>query len=82
MLADMPSRLFTEWMAYHNLEPFGDELIDIHFARLMAQNASTTKKQVNPEKLRLWKRISEKSGAWDPQDYFDGLKKAFGLAKD
>lgn len=82
MLADMPSALFTEWMAYHNLEPFGDELIDLHFARLTAMQASTAKRQVKTEKMRLWKRISERVADWDPQDYFDGLKKAFGLAKD
>jgi hypothetical protein len=82
MLADMSSHLFSEWMAYYNLEPFGDELTDIHLARLAAYQVSSKKKQVTPEKMRLWKRISQPVAEFDPQDYFDGLKQAFGLKKE
>lgn len=77
MLAQMSSHQLTEWMAYYNIEPFGDELIDIHMARLAAIQVSTEKKQVAPEKFRLWKKIA----TFDPQEYFDGLKAALTFKK-
>lgn len=82
MLGGMSSRLLTEWMAYHNLEPFGDELMDIHLARLASLQVSTKKHQVPVEKFRLWKRIAETTGRFDPQKYFEELKQAFRLDKD
>lgn len=72
MLAGMSSRLLAEWMAYYNLEPFGDELIDIHFAKLDAIMTSSKDKQQDPEKFRVWR--VEKQTAFDPQAFFDGLK--------
>lgn len=75
MLARMSSHLFAEWITYYNLEPFGDELIDIHFAELKAavinKNAKRAQ-QVDPKKLRLWKAFEQ----FNPQDYFDQLKAA------
>lgn len=32
MLEDIPSRLLTEWIAYSNLEPFGEERADLRSA--------------------------------------------------
>ncbi len=74
MLSRMSSHLLTEWLAYHSLEPFGDELIDIHFAELKAAVINTNRKRsrVDAEKLRHWKKIE----AFDPQQYFDQLKAA------
>lgn len=82
MLDGMSSRLLTEWMAYHNLEPFGGELMDIHLARLASLQVSTKKHQVPVEKFRLWKRIAETAGRFDPQKYFEDLKQAFRLDKE
>ena len=70
MMAGMSSRLLTEWMAYNQLEPFGAELIDMHFARLQAQLASSKNDLKNPLKFRLWEKITE----FDAQGFFDGLK--------
>lgn len=82
MLAGMSSRLLTEWMAYYNLEPFGDEILDIHFSRLASLQVSTKKHQIPAEKFRLWKRIAEDTGKFDPQKYFDDLKESFRLKKE
>lgn len=81
MLEGMSSRLLTEWMAYYSLEPFGDELIDIHLSRLASIQVSTSKKQVPIEKFRLWKKISAESGKFDPLAYYNELKQAFGFKK-
>lgn len=81
MLADMSSHLLTEWMAYYQLEPFGDELTDIHLARLASLQVSTKKKQYPLEKFRLWKKVASNSGKFDPQEFYDSLKKAFRLEK-
>lgn len=78
----MSSHLLTEWMAYYQLEPFGDEIIDIHLARLASIQVSTSKKQYPLEKFRLWKKIKEFTGTFDPQRYFDDLKQAFKLKKE
>jgi hypothetical protein len=32
LLARLPSRLLTEWMAYYGLEPFGEERADLRSA--------------------------------------------------
>jgi hypothetical protein len=80
MLSRMSSHLFTEWIAYHNLEPFGDELIDIHFAELKAHVINSNRKrsqQVDPKKLRLWKALEN----FNPQEYFDQLKEALLFKK-
>lgn len=76
MLRSIPAWMLTEWMAYHSLEPFGDELMDIHMAEIKAllfnANRSKSTPAVEPKKMRLWKIIE----AFDPQKYFDGLKAA------
>ena len=81
MLARMSSRTLTEWMAYHQLEPFGDELLDIHLAQLTAAvinaNRGKGKAAMEPKKARLWKIIEK----FDPQDYFDNLKDALTFKK-
>jgi hypothetical protein len=79
----MSSRTLTEWMAYSQVEPFGDALIDAHMAQLTAmvelvRNAKKTR--LEPERFRLWKKPAEK---WDPQAWYDGLKGAIqSLNKD
>ncbi len=78
MLAQMSSRQLAEWMAYYSMEPFGDELLDIHLAQLAAIQVSTKKNPVVAEKFRLWKKVS----TFDPQEYFDGLKTALGFKKE
>ena len=74
MLQEMSSRTLTEWMAYHRLEPFGDELLDIHLANIAALLANANRKKgaaaMQPREFRLWKEIS----TFDPQAFFDGLK--------
>lgn len=84
MLRHMSSRTLAEWMAYSNLEPFGDALIDAHFAQLTAmvellRRPKST--ELKPERFRLWKKID--SEPWDPQAWFDGLKQALkGISKN
>lgn len=77
----MSSRLLAEWMAYYQLEPFGDELIDIHLSQLTALQVSTKKKPVALDKYRKWKKIADETGNFDPQEYYNSLKKAFRLEK-
>ena len=70
MLTEMPSRLLSEWIAYHSLEPFGDELLDLHLATLAAITANANRgkgqsaKQVKD--FRLWKADVKTSaeGLW------------------
>lgn len=75
MLREMPSYKLTEWMAYHNIEPFGDELVDMHMAKLASILINANLKKgatpITPEKMRLWKTIEE---PFDPQKYYDDLK--------
>lgn len=72
---EMPSHAFTEWMAYYNLEPFGDELMDFHLAQITAMlyNANRAKnsksKQVND--FRLWKQIKR---TFNPEEFYENLK--------
>ena len=70
MLAQMSSRQFAEWLAYHSLEPFGDELLDIHLAKFQAMMASTKNDVKDPKKFRVWQAQED----FDPQEFFDGLK--------
>ena len=81
MLSLMSSGLFTEWIAYHNLEPFGDELIDVHLSELTAAVMNSNRKKgsqaIEAKKLRLWKAIEK----FDPQEYFDKLKDALSFKK-
>ena len=82
MLRNMSSRTLTEWIAYHNLEPFGDELIDIHLASVQAILANTNRKKgsspMKPNEFRLWKQIQ----TFDPQEFFDRLKGTLTFRND
>lgn len=82
MLAEMSSHHFAEWMAYYQMEPFGAELLDLHLAKFEAMMASSQKDKKDPQQFRLWKKVVEVSGSFDPQRYFEDLKKAFKLKKD
>jgi hypothetical protein len=77
MLKRMSSRTLTEWMAYHNIEPFGDELLDIHLANITAALLNTNRKKgsspAQSKEFRLWKEIKR----FDPQAFFENLKAAF-----
>lgn len=73
MLAQMSSYQIAEWMTYGKIEPFGDELIDLHFAKLDAIMTSTKEKPQEPKNFRIWQ--GEKKN-FDPQDYFNKLKGA------
>lgn len=82
MLAEMSSHLFAEWIAYHGLEPFGDELVDLHFARLNATivDVNRSKKSTpltDPKKFRLWKVFVN----FNPQEYFNQLKASLTFKK-
>lgn len=77
MLRQMSSRQLSEWIAYYQLEPFGGELIDIHFARLQAQWASTKKDVKDPQNFRLWKKMQ----SFDPQNFYNQLKTALFFKK-
>ena len=74
MLKNMSSRAFAEWMVYYKVEPFGDELLDVHFAKLEAIMTSSKDDKKDPQDFRIWNR-KEKT-EFDPQSYFDGLKNA------
>jgi hypothetical protein len=78
MMAEMSSHLLSEWMAYNQLEPFGAELIDMHFARLQAQLASSKNDLKNPQKFRLWEKIAE----FDAQGFFNELKSLVSTKKE
>ncbi len=73
----MSSHLMVEWMAYAQVEPFGDELLDVHMATIeaMFRNANRDKGDavLEPDKFRLWNRETQ---SFDPQDFFDRLKTA------
>lgn len=81
MLAGMSSNLLAEWMAYYNLEPFGDELVDSHFARLNATIVDVNRKRgstpTDPGKFRLWKRIVD----FSPMEYYNQLKASLTFKK-
>ena len=81
MLREMSSRTLAEWIAYHGLEPFGDELTDIHFARLNATiidvNRGKKGSPTDPKKFRLWKFFER----FDPQEYFNQLKAGLTFKK-
>jgi hypothetical protein len=80
MLRRMSSRALTEWMAYYNLEPFGDEVLDIHLSNLTAAvtNANRTKGSASqPKEFRLWKEFKK----FDPQEFFNNLKSALNKDK-
>lgn len=75
MLAEMSSRTLSEWMMYYQLEPFGGELTDLHFARLNTTFIDVWKKRgskaTDPKDFRLWKQLKK---PFDPQKFYDGLK--------
>ena len=81
MLTRMSSHLLTEWLAYHSLEPFGDELIDVHFAELKALVANSNRQKGAPaiaaKKFRVWQSIE----TFDAQAYFDQLKSSLTFKK-
>lgn len=81
MLRDMSSHLFAEWMTYYGLEPFGDELLDLHFARLNTTMIDLKKKKgsspTDPQKFRLWKKVTN----FDPRKYYEQLKAALTFKK-
>ena len=76
----MSSLEFTEWMAYYNLEPFGDELalMDNHFASLQALIANANRdpkkrsKPFEPDDFRLLKREEEQEQS--PQDIYATIR--------
>jgi hypothetical protein len=76
LLAEMPSRVFAEWMAYFNLEPFGAPFQDAHFATMEAQlyNANRKKGQraAKIEDYRLHKAIQKLTGL----QFFNAFKSA------
>ncbi len=81
MLEAMPSRQLAEWMAYYSLEPFGAEIIDAHFARLIATLIDVNRKRgsnpTDPGKFRLWKKIQ----SFSPMEYYNQLKAALTFKK-
>ena len=77
MLRRMSSRTLTEWMAYYNLEPFGDEMLDIHLSNITAVLKNTNSKNATrPKEFRLWKEVKK----FNPQEFFSNLKTV--LSKD
>lgn len=80
MLAGMSSRTLAEWMAYYRIEPFGDELMDVHFSMLEAILTSTKDDKKDPQDNRIWNR--EEKETFDPQAFFDGLKDAAKRVQD
>ncbi len=81
MLEEISSHLLTEWMAYYELEPFGGELLDSHLASFRAMMASTKENVQDPQKFRLWKKVSEIGKKFDPLAYYNELKSWAGGKK-
>lgn len=75
LLNSISSHALTEWMAYHGIEPFGDELIDIHMAQIASILINSNRKKgsspIDPEKLRMWK-VTKK--AFNVQEFYNDLK--------
>lgn len=84
MLRRMSAHTLAEWMAYEQLEPGGDALLDAHFAQLTAMvelQRRPKAKKLDAERFMFWKKT--KKDDWDPQKYFDALKTAFqGLSSE
>ncbi len=82
LLESMSSRQLAEWMAYAAVEPFGDELLDVHLAQLNANMINKDRKRsqkVEAKRFRFWKPEQQK---WDPQAWFQGLKDTVQLTKN
>jgi hypothetical protein len=78
MLSEMSSRTLTEWMAYYSIEPWGDELVDMHLANVTSilanQNRAKNSKAMKPDDFRLWKKVKK---AFDPHEFYESLKGMF-----
>jgi len=76
MLRGMSSGLFAEWIAYSNVEPFGDAFLDTHFATLEAQNYNANrpkgKRAMKIEKFKLHHVAKEK---FSGKRFVDGFKR-------
>lgn len=79
LLAEMSARLFTEWMTYFSIEPFGAPLNDAHLATMEAlfynanRGKSSAPKEAND--FQLHKNSPKQSG----RDWFAGFKNALRM---
>lgn len=78
MLRRMSSRTLSEWMVYNKLEPFGDQLLDIHLAEITAILYNSNRGKGSYAKETKHFRLWEEEKKFDPQEFFDRLKGVFG----
>lgn len=76
----MSSREFAEWMAFYRLEPFGYEMLDVHFATTEAlihnQSAKRSKQPGDFRLAELFNRSAGRGSLFDQfKAFFGGLKK-------
>lgn len=50
MLSRIPSRLFSEWMAYYSIEPWGEERADLRAGHTTAAVSNTWRSRGQPLK--------------------------------
>jgi hypothetical protein len=72
----MPARLFLEWMAFSQLEPWDEERMDLRFADLMALYANAHK-----GKSSTRARPGDFMRQWDVDPKERASKRSEGLAK-
>jgi hypothetical protein len=81
MLAEMSSAQFTEWQLYFGIEPFGSQLLDVHFASFQSlfANANRPKNQsaYQPKEFMLSKQATNAN----PLSVFQKLKSFMNVQK-
>jgi hypothetical protein len=86
LLESISTRQINEWMAYFNLEPFGDELLDTHLATITSILANAyrgkSEKVRNPQEFRLWKSFTKPFDADELYSRLEGWALLFGGKKD
>lgn len=77
----MTSRQMAEWMAYYNIEPWGAEFLDAHFAQLNTTTVNKDRKRSQQVDAKRFRLLKDETQTWDPQAWFDGLKRAVKWTK-
>ena len=81
MLSEMSSAQFGEWLQYFSIEPFGSQLLDVHFASVEALLANTNrpknKSAYQPKEFLLSKPATNSN----PMSVFHKLKSLMTIQK-
>ena len=76
MLSGMPDRIFTDWMAYANVEPFGEERADLRagIVASVVANVMGRKKGQRPYKPSQFMPRFEPKRTKTPDELFNQIK--------